>query len=170
MDPRAERHGITTRVASGLDATSREIAPRRGARPPGLLRASAGSRRQPDGELRRPGSGCLHGALDEDPGGRDRRGEDRRARPPRHGQRRELGARWRARRRLLDRPAVLGQGIATAALAAFLEELDTRPLYAHVATHNVGSIRVLEKCGFERTGDGSTPSVDDSGAEELVLK
>jgi RimJ/RimL family protein N-acetyltransferase len=63
-----------------------------------------------------------------------------------------------------------GKGIATAALAAFLEELDTRPLHAHVATHNVASIRVLEKCGFERTGDGSTPSVDDGGVEELVLK
>jgi RimJ/RimL family protein N-acetyltransferase len=63
-----------------------------------------------------------------------------------------------------------GKGIATAALAAFLEELDTRPLHAHVATHNVASIRVLEKCGFERTGDGSTSSVDDGRVEELVLK
>ncbi len=63
-----------------------------------------------------------------------------------------------------------GKGVATAALSAFLEELDTRPLYAHVATHNVGSIRVLEKCGFERTGDGSTPSADGDDVEELLLK
>jgi RimJ/RimL family protein N-acetyltransferase len=61
-----------------------------------------------------------------------------------------------------------GKGVATAALSAFLEELDTRPLYAHVAAHNVGSIRVLEKCGFERTGDG--PTTANGGVEELVLK
>jgi len=61
-----------------------------------------------------------------------------------------------------------GKGVATAALSAFLAELDTRPLYAHVATRNVGSIRVLEKCGFERTGDGSSPSGD--GVDELLLK
>lgn len=61
-----------------------------------------------------------------------------------------------------------GKGVATAALSAFLAEFDTRPLFAHVATHNVGSIRVLEKCGFERTGHGSSPSGD--GVEELLLK
>ena len=60
-----------------------------------------------------------------------------------------------------------GKGVATAALSAFLDELDTRPLYAHVAAHNVGSIRVLEKCGFERTDDGSTTA---DGVEELLLK
>lgn len=62
-----------------------------------------------------------------------------------------------------------GKGVATAALSAFLEELETRPLYAHVAAHNVGSIRVLEKCGFERTDDGST-AADGGGVEELLLK
>ena len=36
-----------------------------------------------------------------------------------------------------------GKGVATAALAAFLREIDERPLLAHVASHNVGSIRVL---------------------------
>ena len=41
-----------------------------------------------------------------------------------------------------------GRGIATAALSAFLVELPQRPLFAHVARHNLGSIRVLEKCGF----------------------
>jgi RimJ/RimL family protein N-acetyltransferase len=45
-----------------------------------------------------------------------------------------------------------GKGIATAALTAFLTELDERPLFAHVAEHNMGSIRVLEKCGFENLG------------------
>lgn len=41
-----------------------------------------------------------------------------------------------------------GQGIATAALRIFLLEFPIRPLYARVATDNVPSRRVLEKCGF----------------------
>lgn len=41
-----------------------------------------------------------------------------------------------------------GKGIATAALSQFLEVVRARPLHAHVARHNRGSIRVLEKCGF----------------------
>jgi RimJ/RimL family protein N-acetyltransferase len=41
-----------------------------------------------------------------------------------------------------------GQGIATQALALFLKDETTRPLVAHVAQHNIGSRRVLEKCGF----------------------
>ena len=61
-----------------------------------------------------------------------------------------------------------GKGVATAALHAFLDVLETRPLHAHVATHNIGSIRVLERCGFERTGP-PTPDGDD-GVEELLLK
>ena len=41
-----------------------------------------------------------------------------------------------------------GRGLATQALAELMEELTVRPLYAEVSTTNVGSIRVLEKCGF----------------------
>ena len=41
-----------------------------------------------------------------------------------------------------------GKGIATQALSLFLTEIKTRPLYAHVVKENVGSRRVLEKCGF----------------------
>src|SRR5437773_1176741 len=41
-----------------------------------------------------------------------------------------------------------GQGIATSALEQFLCLEIVRPLRARVAKHNVGSIRVLEKCGF----------------------
>lgn len=41
-----------------------------------------------------------------------------------------------------------GKGIATRALEEFLNMIETRPLYAHVAKHNIGSKRVLEKCGF----------------------
>lgn len=47
-----------------------------------------------------------------------------------------------------------GRGIATAALAEFLLEEQTRPLCAYVAQQNLGSIRVLEKCGFRRVGPG----------------
>jgi RimJ/RimL family protein N-acetyltransferase len=41
-----------------------------------------------------------------------------------------------------------GKGIATNALKAFLAVDRSRPLYARVASGNVGSRRVLEKCGF----------------------
>jgi RimJ/RimL family protein N-acetyltransferase len=41
-----------------------------------------------------------------------------------------------------------GNGYATAALRALLDIDRHRPMYAHVADHNIGSRRVLEKCGF----------------------
>lgn len=41
-----------------------------------------------------------------------------------------------------------GRGIATRALAAFLEVAAVRPLYARVVEDNLGSLRVLQKCGF----------------------
>ena len=41
-----------------------------------------------------------------------------------------------------------GRGVATRGLSAFLEHQPARPLHAHVARDNLGSIRVLEKCGF----------------------
>ena len=44
-----------------------------------------------------------------------------------------------------------GRGIATAALAAFLADVDpTRPMYARAAADNAASLRVLAKCGFAR--------------------
>jgi RimJ/RimL family protein N-acetyltransferase len=46
-----------------------------------------------------------------------------------------------------------GKGIATRALEEFLKIIKTRPLYAHVAKHNFGSKRVLEKCGFTIVGE-----------------
>ena len=49
-----------------------------------------------------------------------------------------------------------GRGLATAALAEFVQELETRPLHAWVAASNAGSIRVLEKCGFVRVGEHTT--------------
>jgi RimJ/RimL family protein N-acetyltransferase len=44
-----------------------------------------------------------------------------------------------------------GRGIATSALSELAEELG-RPLHAWVASSNLGSIRVLEKCGFVQVG------------------
>ena len=46
-----------------------------------------------------------------------------------------------------------GKGIATRGLALLLDEIAERPLFAHVAKTNVGSVRVLEKCGFTVTGE-----------------
>ena len=43
-----------------------------------------------------------------------------------------------------------GRCIASSALTLFLDVVAVRPLYAYVAVHNAGSIRVLEKCGFRR--------------------
>jgi RimJ/RimL family protein N-acetyltransferase len=59
-----------------------------------------------------------------------------------------------------------GRGVATRALALYLELEQTRPLYAHVASHNTGSTRVLQKCGFVTTG---TPVIAEDGIEELTL-
>jgi RimJ/RimL family protein N-acetyltransferase len=46
--------------------------------------------------------------------------------------------------------AYWGNGVATAALQRFLTDHEPRrPVHAHVVAANVGSVRVLEKCGFE---------------------
>jgi RimJ/RimL family protein N-acetyltransferase len=46
-----------------------------------------------------------------------------------------------------------GKGIATRALALFLEVERRRPLYGWVLSSNAGSQRVLEKCGFTVIGE-----------------
>jgi len=63
-----------------------------------------------------------------------------------------------------------GRGVATQALALLVAEVAIRPLYAHVVAHNVGSIRVLEKCGFrrDRVQEATAPAPDD-GIEELTF-
>ena len=48
--------------------------------------------------------------------------------------------------------AFWGRGVASAALAAFLKVDTSRPMHAAAALHNIGSQRVLLKCGFERSG------------------
>ena len=63
-----------------------------------------------------------------------------------------------------------GRGVATQALALLVDEVSIRPLYAHVVVHNVGSIRVLEKCGFRRDRVQETKaSAPDDGIEELIF-
>lgn len=62
------------------------------------------------------------------------------------------------------------KGIATAALLQFLEQETTRPLYAHVARHNVASRRVLEKCGFRLLREDNGLSLEPGIVlEEYVL-
>lgn len=64
-----------------------------------------------------------------------------------------------------------GKGIATLALSAFLAENPGRPLLAHVAKHNIGSLRVLQKCGFSVIGETQgLPDGDDHQTEEYVLR
>jgi RimJ/RimL family protein N-acetyltransferase len=41
-----------------------------------------------------------------------------------------------------------GKGLATRALRELVEHVPARPLHAWVAKTNLGSVRVLEKCGF----------------------
>ncbi|GAA2898609.1 MULTISPECIES: GNAT family N-acetyltransferase [Streptomyces] len=69
----------------------------------------------------------------------------------------------------IDR-AYWGKGIATDALRALVTEVDERPLYARAASDNVGSLRVLEKCGF-RAVASATGYAQARGAEidETVL-
>jgi len=57
-----------------------------------------------------------------------------------------------------------GKGVATRALGEFVDEIPERPLHAWVATTNVGSIRVLEKCGFVQVGSRTTD------VEELLFQ
>ena len=63
-----------------------------------------------------------------------------------------------------------GRGIATAALAQFLGEIEERPLVARAVRDNVASLRVLEKCGFRRIREDRFFSrARDQEVEELVL-
>ncbi len=64
-----------------------------------------------------------------------------------------------------------GRGAATNALSEFLRLEKERPLYAHVAKHNIASLRVLEKCGFTISGEARVPSdVPGEEVEELILR
>src|SRR5262249_10281758 len=65
-----------------------------------------------------------------------------------------------------------GRGIATRALSEFLAHGNgTRPIYARVAKDNLGSRRVLEKCGFEIIGTSKGfANARGEEIEELLLE
>ena len=60
-----------------------------------------------------------------------------------------------------------GRGLATRAVRAFLAEVPARPLRATVATDNVASRRVLEKCGFADLGP--TTEWDERLGEDVAI-
>jgi RimJ/RimL family protein N-acetyltransferase len=63
-------------------------------------------------------------------------------------------------------PARWGQGLASAALRAFLQVEVTRPLFARVAEHNVGSAKVLTRAGFVRI-DSETSYAEGVGRDVI---
>jgi len=64
-----------------------------------------------------------------------------------------------------------GRGIATCALDAFLTVDPTRPLHARVASDNVASRRVLEKCGFRVVStDRGFAQARSAEIDEFVLR
>src|ERR671925_1932840 len=64
-----------------------------------------------------------------------------------------------------------GKGIATDALKAFLALDRSRPLHARVASDNVASRRVLEKCGFRVIAtERSFAQARSAEVEEFVLR
>lgn len=64
-----------------------------------------------------------------------------------------------------------GQGIATAALQAFLAIEKMRPIQGRTAFDNYGSQKVLEKCGFIRIGsDRGFANARQVEIEEFIYK
>ncbi len=63
-----------------------------------------------------------------------------------------------------------GKGIASQALAEYLSIVEIRPLMAHVAQHNIGSRRVLEKCGFTVIREDKYTNPAGVEVKEFVLK
>lgn len=68
--------------------------------------------------------------------------------------------------------AYWGRGIATRALTAFLASVNTtRPMYGRAAQDNLGSLRVMEKCGFRVTGQAKGfANARGQEIEELMLE
>ena len=59
-----------------------------------------------------------------------------------------------------------GKGFATKALRLLLDEIEERPITAHIALDNIGSQRVVERCGFVRIGE----RVADDGIHEVTFR
>ncbi|MEO6199658.1 MAG: GNAT family N-acetyltransferase [Cryobacterium sp.] len=67
--------------------------------------------------------------------------------------------------------AAWGAGVATAALRLLLGVVTVRPIYARAASDNLGSLAVLQKCGFlviDR--ETSFARARNGEIEELVLR
>ncbi|GAA1314358.1 GNAT family N-acetyltransferase [Saccharothrix xinjiangensis] len=70
----------------------------------------------------------------------------------------------------IDRSA-WGRGVATRALALFLDVVAVRPLHARAAADNLGSLRVLHKADFRVVGtEVSHAPARDAEIEEAVLR
>ncbi len=64
-----------------------------------------------------------------------------------------------------------GQGIASLALALLLEEIPERPIQARAASDNAGSLRVLQKAGFQAIGTEVSFAPGRAAAiEEIILE
>ena len=70
----------------------------------------------------------------------------------------------------IDR-SVWGQGVASQALALFLDMVSVRPVYARAASNNVGSLSVLQRAGFEIIGtEISYANARGTEIEETILR
>ena len=70
----------------------------------------------------------------------------------------------------IDR-AVWGRGIAGRALELLMDLVPVRPLYARAASDNAGSLRVLQKAGFEIIGtENSFAPARKGKIEETILR
>lgn len=64
-----------------------------------------------------------------------------------------------------------GKGIATTALKKFLTIENARPIFGRVAFDNLGSLKVLEKCGFVKIGaDKGFANARQKEIEEFIYK
>lgn len=64
-----------------------------------------------------------------------------------------------------------GRGLATESLKKLLHLVVERPIYGRAATDNVGSIKVLQKCGFRIIGnDKGFAHGRDEETEEYILR
>ena len=67
--------------------------------------------------------------------------------------------------------SVWGQGVASRALGLLLELVPVRPVFGRAASDNAGSIRVLEKAGFEVVGtDRGFANGRQEEIEETILR
>jgi len=64
-----------------------------------------------------------------------------------------------------------GKGLATQALNQMLQLVVDRPIFARAAADNIGSIRVLQKCGFKITGTNKDfANGRGEGTEEYIFR